>query len=109
MLNPLRLVSTGGLILLLLTTSLVNSAPQPEASQAGALPGLGAKTGMVNFKPTAQAIVIDDHTYRIDEKTIVIGRYKQRLAPDSLEVDQFVRFYRAAGDADYIARLELIE
>lgn len=107
--KSLRLVSLRGLMLLLLTASSVIGAPQPETSQTGAVQSLSADTGMVNFKPTAQAIVIDDHTYRIDEHTIVIGHYQQRFAPDSLKADQFVRFYRAAGDAVYITRIELIE
>ena len=107
--NPIRLVSIGGLILLLLMASYVIGAPQPETSQPGAVQGLRVETGMVNFKPTAQAIVIDDQTYRIDEHAIVIGHHQQRFAPDSLEEGQFVRFYRAAGNASYITRIELIE
>ncbi len=101
--NSLRSVTLAGLIGLLSTVALLCGMPVSAAQQQNR----DAEIGVVNFKPTEDAIVVTDTTYRVDERTVVVGHYNVRLTLNALEEGMVVYIYRSPNDASYIERIEL--
>ena len=94
--NSLRSVTLAGLIGLLSTVALLCGMPVSAAQQQNR----DAEIGVVNFKPTEDAIVVTDTTYRV-------GHYNVRLTLNALEEGMVVYIYRSPNDASYIERIEL--